>query len=716
MSARELAALFTFLVLAALVAAYLRQRHLRRRERSSHQELERRTHDALRRQIDFSRMLVDSSLDGILAFDRSYRYTLWNPAMEQLTGVPRSEVIGRSAFEVFPFLNEIGEDRFFDEALAGRDAVSTDRRFEVLATKREGFFESRYSPLHGTDGDVVGGFAIVRDITDRKRAEEERERRRREEFARVEAEARNRMTQNLQTVTDTALSHLTADAMVGELLGRIPDMLGMDMAALALLDEDDRTLTIQAVTGIDAEAAEGIRIPVGQALAGRVAAERRPIAAESLTSADTVSPVLHDQGIRSLLGVPLLVGGNAVGVLCVGSRRPHSFSLADTGWLQLVGDRLALALEHASIYEREHQIAETLQRSLLPERLPEVASITVAARYLAGGAGAVGGDWYDIVPLRRGRVGLAMGDVAGHGVNAASLMGQMRSALRAYALEDPSPASVLRRLDRLLQSMGPSGMATLLYMVFDPNQREVRIASAGHLPPLLRGPDGSVGFLHETASVPLGVQTGALFDDRRFEFPPDATLVLYTDGLVERRGAPLEEGMRALEDALAHAPEAAEDVCDHLLRELLPDDPEDDTAVLVVHRATEPAERLRLRPPAEPRSLKTVRNALRRWLGQAGIDERETYEILVACGEACANAIEHAYGPGEAFFEVDAAMEDGGVAISVRDFGRWRAPRGEERGRGLDLMRQLMDTAEVTHTDDGTTVRLARALGEEAVD
>lgn len=715
MPALELAGLLTFAAVVAMAVAYLRQWRMRRRERAELHERERKANEALGRQVDFSRMLVDSSLDGILAFDRNHRYTLWNRAMERITGVPRVEVLGRPAFEVFPFLKEIGEDRYFDEALAGREAMSTDRRFEVPATGRQGFFESRYSPVHGADGSVVGGLAIIRDITDRKRAEQEHARRQREEIARSEAEARNRMVENLQTVTDAALGHLTLDDMVTELLDRIMEMIEMDMAALALFDKGDQSLVIHAVAGIDRGAAQGIRIPLGTALVGRVAAERRAVAAEELTRADTVSPLLQEEGVRSLLGVPLLVGGRLVGVLCVGSRRTHRFSTSDTGWLQLVGDRVALAVEHASVYEREHRIAETLQRSLLPERLPDIPGISIAARYLAGGAGAVGGDWYDVVPLARGRVGLAMGDVVGHGIGAASLMGQMRSALRAYALEDGDPATVIRRLDRLLQTMGPTGMATLLYLVLDPDTATGRMASAGHPPPLVREQGGSVRFLDEHASVPLGVQSRASFANRRFELPVGATLVLYTDGLIERRGSALDEGMRRLERVLAGAPDTAEELCDHIVSNLLPDDPADDTALLVVQPVAEPVSRLQLRPPAEPHALGTVRNALRRWLADAGLDEQQAYEILVACGEACANAIEHAYGPGEAVFEVDARLENGRVAICVRDFGRWRSPRGEERGRGLQLMKQLMDTAEVTHAEDGTTVRLERKLAREAV-
>jgi PAS domain S-box-containing protein len=682
-------------------------------ERSELYDREREAHDALRRQIDFSQMLVESSVDGIMAFDRNYRYTLWNQGMERIAGLSRANVIGRSAFEVFPFLKEIGEDHFFDEALAGRDAISTDRRYDVPDSGAQGFFEARYSPLHGSDGDVVGGLAIVREITDRKRAESEREQRQREEVARAAAEARNRMVESLQAVTDTALGHLSLDAMVTQLLDRIKEMHSMDIAALALLEDDGATLSLHAAAGFENVQPAGLKVPFESGFFGRVAAERRPVAVEELTRAQTPTGLLQEEGIRSVLGVPMLVGARLVGAIVVGRREPYRFTSEDTGWLQLVADRVALAVEQAGVYDREHRIAETLQRSLLPESLPHLPGLGVAARYLAGGAGAVGGDWYDVIALSSGRVGLAMGDVVGHGLGAASLMGQMRSALRAYALEDEQPSSVIRRLDRLLQSIGPSGMATLLYLVLDPGRSRIAFASAGHPPPVVREPDGGVRFLETPSSVPLGVQGMPHFEDSAFDLLPGSTLVLYTDGLIERRDATLDEGFERLGRAIANAPDDPDGLCDHIVGELLPDDPADDTALLVVQSVAGPADRLCLRPRAEPDALASVRDALRRWLDEVGLAEQDAYDVLVASGEACANAIEHAYGPGEASFELDAWVEGGEVAVSVRDFGEWREPR--ERGRGLDLMRRLMDKTEVRRSTDGTTVRLGRALSRKEV-
>ncbi len=683
-------------------------------DRSDLFDRERKAHDALRRQIDFSRMLVESSMDGILAFDRNYRYTLWNQGMERLTGIKRADVIGQSAFDVFPFLKEIGEDRHFDGALAGHETVSREQPFDVPATGRRGFFEGRYAPLYGSEGDVVGGLAIVTDVTDRMRVEQEREQRQREEVARAEAEARSEMIEHLQAVTDTALGNLTLDEMVEKLLDRIREVLNMDVAGLALVDESGGALTSSAAAGLE-EDVRGLRIAVGEGFLGRVAAERRPLAIESLRREGTVSPLLYDSGIRSVLAVPLLVGGTLIGTLYIGQRQRRSFTAADRTWLQLIADRVALAVQQAGIFEREHRIAETLQRSLLPEHLPEIPGVAIAARYLAGGAGAVGGDWYDVVPLGDGRLGLAMGDVVGHGTAAAALMGQLRSALRAYALEDANPAKVLGRLDRLLQSLGSSGMATLLYVVVDTHQSAAVMGSAGHLPPLLRFADGRTSFLSEAPSVPLGVQARPKFEDRHFQLDPGTTLVLYTDGLIERRGSTLDEGFRALEASVVNAPESPEALCDHVVTELSSAAPSDDTALLVIQPQATGADELSLRQPAEPQALLRIRSAMRRWLSDAGVSAADAYEVLVACGEACANAVEHAYGPGDASFEVEARLADGEVRITVRDFGTWRPPRGRERGRGLRLMEELMDTSEVIRDDGGTTIRLGRTIEREAV-
>ena len=230
-----------------------------------------------------------------------------------------------------------------------------------------------------------------------------------------------------------------------------------------------------------------MRIPVGGGFAGRIAAERVPIFIADVNHADVLNPILREKGVRSLLGAPLIVEGRVIGVMHVGTLQPRQFTDDDAALLQLAAGRAAPAIERARLFDaldQEHRSAVALQRSLLPERLPDVAGLDVAARYLPS-IDEVGGDWYDVIELPGGFVGLAIGDVAGHGVRAAALMGQLRTGLRAYALEGQPPGETLKRLDRLLQSIRGRGMATAAYALFSLETGSLRIASAGHPPPVL---------------------------------------------------------------------------------------------------------------------------------------------------------------------------------------------------------------------------------------
>src|ERR671925_113848 len=303
------------------------------------------------------------------------------------------------------------------------------------------------------------------------------------------------MVRNLQSVSDTALTHLALDDLLPELLDRIAEILRADAVSVLLADPESDGLLLRASRGV-AAVEEPHRVPVGRGtFAGRVAKERRPIVVEDGEG---------DGGLRSLIGVPLLAEGEVSGVVIAGSLTPNRFDDNDAALLALVADRAALAIGNAGLFEREHKIVETLQRSLLPARLPNLPGMSLAAHYSPGGAD-VGGDWYDAIELSGGGVGLAMGDVVGHGIEAAALMGELRNALRAYALEGGSPAAVLSRLDHLVSQMEGDQMATLVYAVIDPDWTRVRFAGAGHPPPLLLRPDGDAEFLWDGRSTPLGV-------------------------------------------------------------------------------------------------------------------------------------------------------------------------------------------------------------------
>jgi serine phosphatase RsbU (regulator of sigma subunit)/anti-sigma regulatory factor (Ser/Thr protein kinase) len=480
-----------------------------------------------------------------------------------------------------------------------------------------------------------------------------------------------------------------------------------------MLNIDGDTLIARAAKGIEEEVEQGVRIPVGAGFAGRVAAERRPVAIFDLDQYEVVNPILREKGIRSLLGVPLLVEGRVLGVLHVGTLTQRRFDADDETLLRLAADRAALAIEHAQLYEHR-RLAEALQRSLLPDSLPTVPGLEIAARYLPPAAAAsLGGDWYDVFRLAGGTIGVVIGDVVGRGLAAAALMAQLRTAVRAYAFDGHPPSAVVGRLNRLTNHLSAATMTTLAYVVLDPAAHTATVVSAGHLPPLVVGPEGQASYLPVESDVALGVTRGARYREQTFELAEGSSLALFTDGAVEVRGEPLDAGLERLR-RIAEAPGSVEELCSRLAGGALHDDePTDDVAVLVAHLVPL-GDHLKTSWPAEPEALAEVRHLLRRWLQRHGADEDETYDITVACQEACENAVEHAYAPGPAGFDVEAEHAGGEIRLTVRDRGHWRDARGTHRGRGLTIMEALMDTVDIQHSADGTAVQMRRALGARA--
>ncbi|HEX8855697.1 MAG TPA: SpoIIE family protein phosphatase [Thermoleophilaceae bacterium] len=527
------------------------------------------------------------------------------------------------------------------------------------------------------------------------------------------AEQAVRRVQGLEAVSDAALAHLPFDDLLSELLGRITKVLQVERAAILLNDGDTGALRVRAAHGRDAEQLKRRRVPLGEGLAGRVAAEKRPVFIRAMEDASEASPLVPGADVSSLLGVPLLVrGGTVIGVLQVASSDDAGFSEDDSRLLQLAADRVAVAIDRAQLNEQAHRIAETLQRSLLPSRIPDIPGLTLATRYQPGAAGsAVGGDLFDVVEYLDGRIGLAIGDVVGRGIEAASLMGQLRNALRAYAIEGGEPADVVERLNRVVGHWDEGQIATLLYVLVDPRTSTLTYSTAGHLPPLVRGPDGTTSFLPTGEYVPLGVLPFGAYRESVVAIEPGSTLILYTDGLVEERGMSVEDGMERLSHAVAGGPEDPDALCDHVL-ETVPSDgiAGDDVAVLAARLDPVPSNKFELRLPAEPESMVAVRRTLERWLDAHGAERQVMYELTVACGEACMNVVEHAYPGGDAVFVLEATHENGEVELVIRDFGYWRPPRKSDRGRGLELMRRLTDSAKITPGPQGTTVRLRRGL------
>jgi PAS domain S-box-containing protein len=635
-----------------------------------------------------------------------------NRAFCEMLGYEPREVLAKTLDEV-THPDDRGADRdFMLEMLGGHIAEHRSERRFVRADGKELHTLVHISLTHHADGRPFNFVLQAVDITERKRAEHERTERMRERAARGQAEAVAETVQKLQTITDAALAHLALDDVMRELLGRISEIFGVDRATILLSEPGVESVAVGVTVGPDGVVERGIRIPVSREFAERIAADS-PVMVERVEDADVSNPLLRDEDVRSLLAVPLTIEGRVDGVLHIGSLTGRSFTKEDADLLQLVADRASLAIEHARLYEREHGIVETLQRSLLPDRMPQVPGLELAARYLPGARGAeVGGDWYDAIPLDDGRLGVAMGDVVGHGLGAAALMGRLRNALRAYALEGHPPAEALVRLDRMVQNLEPGRMATLIYLVIESDASAVTYATAGHLPPLVLAPGGEATYLVGDHSVPLGVLPGSEYGEQRADIEPGSTLVFYTDGLVEERGVPIDKGLEGLKWAVKEGPADAEALCDHIVSLMLSGrEAMDDVAVLALRTVPVTGDRLRLELPAEPKALKSLRSTLGRWLEEAGAAAGESQEIQLACHEACSNAIEHAYRFGDAPLEVEASLEDGRVVLAIRDSGGWRAPRETNRGRGVGLMEALMDSVEITPGDAGTTVEMSRRLG-----
>jgi len=399
---------------------------------------------------------------------------------------------------------------------------------------------------------------------------------------------------DIEAVTDTALSRLDEQALLDTLLDRVKKTLQADTAVVLLLDWQARHLLAAAASGIEEEVIQGVRVPLGTGFAGRVAASGEPVILNDIGPATVSNPLLVERGLRSLLGVPLFVGGKVIGVLHVGSLTGRNFSQEDVEVLRLAGDRAALAL-HSLMAQDDAQAAVALHRSLLPAALPELAGVELAARYVTG-TGNVGGDWYDVFVLPDGKLGIVVGDVAGSGLQAAVIMGRMRSSLRAYVLEVEDPAVALRMLDRKIQYFEPNAMATILYGLYSPESGELVISSAGHLPPVLAAPGQHASWLPIKPDPPIGTTDDMPRNSIVSVIPPGALLCCYTDGLVERRGALIDDGINTLAATLDRQLKAsgnragrpvslAEDACAEAMRVLVGNAPaRDDVALLMAHR------------------------------------------------------------------------------------------------------------------------------------
>jgi anti-anti-sigma factor len=547
-------------------------------------------------------------------------------------------------------------------------------------------------------------------------------------------------------------------ALAGELGQRIATMLAAERTAVRQQQSQQITVALAAAGTVAAAAAflaTGLRTALGAALvtvctlgrdgllevvhvaghpeAGAEAFGRMPLTAPlPLTEAvRTGRPVwIPDRSAwesrypaagPALLGpteaaavLPLAVGERVLGAVGLTFRTAREFDPAERTFLLSLAGQAAVAFERAALADTRREIADTLQHSLLPGGLPSLQRLSVTARYLPGQRGTqAGGDWYDVLPLADGRVALVVGDVVGNGAVAAAVMGQLRSALAMLLLEGHPPGRALDLLDRFAARIEGARVSTAAVLLLDPETGRLTYSRAGHPPPLVLGASGARA-LDGALGPALDVLAGrgprpAAETDLR----PGETLLLYTDGLVERRDASLDAGLdrlSAVATRLAEAPPQL--LVDGLLGGMFDEaGPADDVAVVAARLVPAP---LRLELSADPAHLHRLRRGVADWATAAGVAPEALDDLLLAIGEAVANAVEHAYPDGDGTDGVLVTVERDGDAlrVAVQDSGTWRPPPADPgfRGRGLQIIRGLASDVEVLPGPDGTTVRFRLPL------
>jgi anti-sigma regulatory factor (Ser/Thr protein kinase) len=385
------------------------------------------------------------------------------------------------------------------------------------------------------------------------------------------------------------------------------------------------------------------------------------------------------------------------------------FDLEDRALCEQLGVVGAAALARARLHEAEHDAVRRLQECLLPRELPIHPSLQLAVRYLPANTTAdIGGDWYDVISLPGGRLAAVVGDVVGHGMEAAAAMSSLRNVLRAFLIEGDDAGQALARMHELANRTGAGVTATLCCVIIDPVTGTGDWASAGHPPPLLVRPEGTAVYLdagqNQQPALGVGNRPGAT--QSSLVVAPGETLLLYTDGLIERSDR--ADGVALLQRTRVHDGIDLDTYCDGLIDDLAPAQVRRDDVALLALRRTPPSESvLELRPMAVTAAAGETRQRLRPWLATNSFDAQAASDAVVAVSEAVANAVEHSgISPNEQV-TVRARLRSGRLGVTIRDTGRWRRTREDpSRGFGLKLMRSLMDTVDIDRRGDGTRIEL----------
>jgi PAS domain S-box-containing protein len=658
---------------------------------------------------------------GLAVFDQALCLVRLNRTLEAASGRSTAEVHGRTVAEAGLLSLACPQqlENLLREVLeSGEPRINVELRGHASGTGGMRVWSVSLFRLHDEQGEPAGVGALVLDDTDRRRAEAE---------ARLANDRLELLAMASHVLGKSLETSETLQALTGVTVPAVADVAMIDLVdGKGRLRRHARASTPGARgRHVWAGRGEPVEIPHTHP-ARRALAEQRSILASSLSETDlaTVSPspeVAEDArriGLHSLLSVPLIAHTGTLGVATFGrtAGRPP-FDHAELALAEELAGRAAVAIENAELFARERQIALTLQRSLAPATLPETEGLEVASYYLPGVTGTeVGGDWFDLIPLPAGRIGIMIGDVMGRGMTAAAVMGQLRAAARAYAALDLPPDEVLNRLDVLVRGRDDADgqLVTCVYAVYDPGSWRCQLANAGHLPPILSCEQPRR--VAEASGVPLGVG-GIPITAHELTIEPGQALVLYTDGLVEQRERDLDAGIDQLCGMLtAPLGDQLESACGRLLAALRPPGGYEDDVALLVVRAPLSGGGSRiatLELPGEPASAPMARAFAARILSSWGLDNhRELVTQLVS--ELITNAVRHSDGP----VGLRLRCAQRALYIEVSD-GDTRRPRPrepapeDEAGRGLYLVDRLADRWGVRPLPEGKVVWCEVSLPSE---
>ena len=530
-------------------------------------------------------------------------------------------------------------------------------------------------------------------------------------------------SERLQDMTAALANALTRQDVADVVVREVGAAVGADAAALAVVVDERGLMRTVAWTGFDEDVLGESFFEFPLDAVGPATRALRRRTSTFYETADDLQAQFAETGMvaghESHLFMPLIAGRRANALLVLSWAEQYHLESDERRFVEALAGQAAQALDRATHYETEQTIAETLQRSALPASLPRIEGVQLAARYLPGTAELdVGGDWFDAIPLPDGRLGLVVGDVVGKGVQAASTMAQLRNALRAFSLDRMKPSSTIARLNRLAEEVVETAFATVVYAVLDPAAHVCRITAAGHPPPLVAYPDGRVVLVEGGRGLPLGAGPDTKYSYEVVDLPVGSVLLLYSDGLVERRGRPIDAGLDELRRAALDGPREPEELVEHVLARMIGDaERGDDVALLAVRLMAVAPQPLALRVPSSAASLELVRDVMRTWLAGAALSRLDAHDVVLAVWEACANAIEHAVDPGGDHVDVRADVDDGRVRISVQDTGSWLSPtEREDRGLGLRLIYESMSSVDISQGKTGTTVTFEKELSGSAAE